>query len=122
MRADIAQLQVLQPYRFILPNGRHKLHRASIVYEFEQYRQKTVEYRTKYGLKFGCRDLYWRFMDLLGHAHFHLTHNWVRPSAELPGSGNIQPGQSSIASTNLRSLDGASMKCDVPLDPCRSVW
>src|ERR1700679_3304074 len=91
MRADIAQLQVLQPYRFILPNGRRKLHRASIVYEFEKYRQKTVEYRTKYGLKFGCRDLYWPFMDLLGHAHFHLTHNWVRPSAELPGSGNIQP-------------------------------
>jgi hypothetical protein len=36
------QLRVLQPYQFILPLAGAKLHRASIVYEFEQYRQKTA--------------------------------------------------------------------------------
>lgn len=50
-----------------------KLHRASIVYEFEQYRQKTVEYRAKYGLKFGCRSVDRRFMDLLILCAFHST-------------------------------------------------
>jgi hypothetical protein len=84
MRADIAQLQVLQPYRFILPNGRRKLHRASIVYEFEQYRQKTVEYRTKYGLKFGCRDWYRRFMSLPGQCAFSFDAQPVRRSPNCP--------------------------------------
>jgi hypothetical protein len=63
MRADITHLQVLQPYRFTVPNGGRKLHRASIVYEFEQYRQKTVEYRAKYGLQVGCRSVDRRFID-----------------------------------------------------------
>jgi hypothetical protein len=42
---------------------RAQLHRASIVYEFEQYRQKTAEYRAKYGWQFGCRTQDGRFID-----------------------------------------------------------
>jgi hypothetical protein len=122
MRADITHLQVLQPYRFILPNGSRKLHRASIVYEFEQYRQKTVEYRTKYGLKFGCTDRYRRFMGFLGQSAFSFESLLGASVAELPGHGTILPGETSIALTNLRCPDGASMKCAVPSDPCRSVW
>jgi hypothetical protein len=84
-----------------LPNSRRKLHRASIVYEFEQYRQKTVEYRTKIWLAIWMQKSRSAFHGLTPSVRFSFGCNFDRSVHRILIVVASQSGQYRISAPDL---------------------
>jgi hypothetical protein len=82
--------------------GRAQLHRASIVYEFEQYRQKTVGYRTKIWLAIWMQKPGFAFHGLAPRVRFSFDCNSIDHSAtSSPLRASLAGGATPAARTVL---------------------